>query len=423
MSAVGDWAPKPGTLRRRGALFLAVVTASIGLVVLQYSGALADGVRVDTVTADTGDALVTGSDVKIRGVVVGRVDSISREPGGNGAKLGLLLEPGKARSVPAEVTSRILPANVFGQSFVELLPKAGATGSIRSGTRIAADTSAETLELNDVFAKLFRVLTAVQPAKLSVALGALAEALADNGDDINAVIGRSDAYLRDLAPSLPDLSADLAGFATFAEQLSKQAPKLFDSVDDLLVLTRLLVERQSQFVELLSGGLGLTGNAKDLLAKNEKNLVRVNRQSAAIFGAFGKHPDAFGKGFVDLGDFLGGLVVENGRAKLDTVITQAPLPVYGGADCPRYPGLDGPNCPKGAVLPAEAAATAAPAAPTLPIVYGGIGPVGSVTDKLILHQILLAIDAIRGAQAGDVGMLLAGSVLRGTTVHVPGGTR
>lgn len=421
MTGVSEWGPKPGTLRRRGALFLAAIVATIGVVVLEYSGALADGVRVRTVTADTGDALVPGSDVKLRGVVVGRVDSISREPGAAGARLALLLSAAKAKSVPAGVTSRILPANVFGQSFVELLPPAQPVGgSIRSGSAIAADTSAETLELNDVFAKLYRVLTAVQPAKLSVALGALAEALQDNGDDINSVIGRSDAYLRGLGPSLPDLGADLEGFATFAENVSKQAPKLFDSVEDLLVLTRLLVERQGQFIDLLSGGLGLTGNAKDLLAKNEKNLVRVSRQSAAIFGALGKHPDAFGKGFVDLGDFLGGLVVQNGRVKFDAVLTERPLASYGAADCPRYPGLDGPNCLKGAAAPAARVGTELP---TLGIVYGGIGPVGSITDKVILRQILLAIDAIRGAQAGDVGMLLAGSVLRGTTVLLPGAVR
>lgn len=422
MSRRGLHGPGPGTLRGRGAMFLGAVAALIGVVVAQYSGALAEGVAVSTVTADTGDALVTGSDVKMRGVVVGRVDSIRREPGGNGAVLGLLLESGQAAGVPAAVTSRILPANVFGQSFVELLPPdRPVPGAIQSGTRIAADTSAQTLELNDVFAKLYRVLTAVQPAKLSVALGALAEALAGRGDDINSVVGRSDKFLRDLAPSLEDLGADLEGFATFVAEVAEQAPQLLDSVDDLLVLMRLLVERQGQFVDLLSGGLGLTGNAKDLLAKNEKNLVRVNKQSAAIFGAFGKNPDAFSKGFVDLGRFLGGLAVkEGGRIGLNVTLDPDSLPSYGPADCPRYPGLAGPNCPKKAPAVAPTAGVANDL-PILPIVYGGIGPVGSVTDKLVLRQVLMAIDEVRGARSGDVGMLLAGSVLRGTTVLLPEG--
>lgn len=419
----------PGVLRTRGALFLGVVAALIGLVFAQYSGVFASGVRVSTATSDTGDALVVGSDVKMRGVVVGRVDAINREVGRPGAVIELLIDAGRADTIPAGVTARILPANVFGQNFVELLPPAGgeAGGPIRSGAMVPADRSAETLELNDVFAKLYRVLTAVQPAKLSVALGALAEALQDNGDTLNSVIGRSDRYLRDLAPSLPDLSADIEGFARFAEQVSREAPRLFASVEDLMVLTRMLIARQGQFIELLSGGLGLTKNAKELLEANEANLIKVSKQSADIFGALGKHPRAFGDGFVDLGKFLGSLSqTDTGRQQLDAKIDQAPLPTYGPADCPRYPGLDGPNCPA-QTAPATGEGAAAEFAAGLPMVYGGIGPVGSVTDKLLLGQVLLALDRTRNARFGDVGMLLAGSVLRGTTVLIPdgasGGTR
>lgn len=415
--------PGPGVLRTRGAMFLGVVAALIGLVIAQYSGVLADGVKVRTETSDTGDALVVGSDVKMRGVVVGRVDAIKREVGKPGAVIELLIDSGRAKAIPAGVTARILPANVFGQNFVELLAPAGATagGSIRSGALVPADRSAETLELNDVFAKLYRVLTAVQPAKLSIALGALAEALQGRGDTINSIVGRADTYLRDLGPSLPTLGEDIEGFARFAQQVSRETPKLFASVEDLLVLTRMLIARQGQFIELLSGGLGLTKSARELVEGNEQNLIKVSKQSADIFGAFGKHPRAFGDGFVDLGKFLGSLsLTDTGRQQLDAKIDQSPLPVYGPADCPRYPGLAGPNCPK----QAAAAASAQPAAGVdslagLPIVYGGIGPVGSVTDKLLLGQVLLALDRARNTRFGDVGMLLAGSVLRGQTVLLP----
>jgi phospholipid/cholesterol/gamma-HCH transport system substrate-binding protein len=216
------------------------------------------------------------------------------------------------------VTARILPANVFGQDFVELLPPAGGGPGIRSGARIPEDRSAATLELSDVFAKLYRVLTAVQPAKLASALGALAEALNGRGEQINSIIGRSDSYLRHLAPELPAVDHDITAFAQFASTVSRQTPQLLDSVDDVLVLLRTLLARQAQFVELLGGGLGLTGHAKDLLSNNEKNLIQVAHQSRAIFGAFGAHPDAFSKGFIDLGAFLGGLpaLPRPGRSEL-----------------------------------------------------------------------------------------------------------
>jgi hypothetical protein len=187
-----------------------------------------------------------------------------------------------------------------------------------------------------------------------------------------------------------------------------------DSVDDVLVVLRTLLARQQQFIELLGGGLGLTGHAKDLLGGNENNLISVSHQTRAIFGALGAHPEAFSTGFVDLGKFLGSLTLYDGkRFGLDTLISQDPLRSYGPADCPRYPGLNGPNCA------GKAPAAKPSAAPALGITYGGIGSVGSVAEKLALSQILTALAGDRAASFGDVGELLAGPLLRGNVVTLP----
>jgi phospholipid/cholesterol/gamma-HCH transport system substrate-binding protein len=198
-------------------VFLGVVVGLIALVFAQFSGAFAAGASVRTVQHDAGDALVPGSDVKLRGVVVGRVTGVHRVLGKPGADIDLLIDPGRVSSVPAGVTARILPANVFGQDFVELLPPANPGPHIHSGVQIPEDTSAQSLELSDVFQKLYRVLTAVQPAKLASALGALAEALNGRGDQINSVIGRSNTYLSQLSPELPVLEHDITAFASLSQ--------------------------------------------------------------------------------------------------------------------------------------------------------------------------------------------------------------
>ena len=181
------------------------------------------------------------------------------------------------------------------------------------------------------------------------------------------------------------------------------------------MLLRTLVSRQAQFVELLGGGLGLTGHAKDLLSSNENNLIQVSHQTRAIFGALGAHPDAFSTGFVDLGKFLGSLAVTDGRRfGLDAALDSGPLPSYGPADCPKYPGLNGPNC-------SGAAAGPRTTMQSIGVTYGGIGPVGSVGEKLVLGQVLAALAGDRRQSFGDVGLLLAGPLLRGTTVLLPDG--
>ena len=426
MSTPGRW---NWAMVARGLGFLTAVTVVAGVMVAQFSGTFSDRVTVSAVLSDTGDALVAGSDVKMRGVLVGRVGDIERNLGRPDATVELRLTPSKAASIPAGVTARSLPANFFGQAFVDLVPPRGrAPGlGLRDGATIRQDTSRETVELQDLFDKLYRVLTAVAPAKLQVSLGALAEALDGRGTKINSLITRTDAYLRALAPGLPDLRADITAFAQFTETFGRQAPAFLDSVDDLLVTMRTLVARQQQLVELLGGGLGLAENAEKFLSENEKRSIVVARQSRQIIGTFAEHPDAFSEGFVDLGKFLGGLAThEGGRVGFDATAGFTDLPMYGAADCPRYPGLAGPNCPKAAAararVPASAAAGRGPAYGT---VFGGsAGPVGSFAEKLTLSQILsiLAGPAGSGRSAGDVGVLLAGSLLRGSTVLLPGTT-
>ncbi len=420
----------PGTwgMAARGLGFLTAIMLVVGVMVAQFSGTFSDRVTVSAVLSDTGDALVAGSDVKMRGVLVGRVGDIERSVGDPDATVELRLTPSKVASIPAEVTARSLPANFFGQAFVDLVPPASGTGApagpVRDGATIRQDTSRETVELQDLFNKLYRVLTAVQPAKLQASLGALAEALDGRGTKINSLITRTDAYLKALAPGLPDLQADITAFAQFAETFGEQTPAFLDSVDDLLVTTRTLVVRQQQLIELLGGGLGLAENAEKFLSESEKRSIVVARQSRQIIGTFAKHPDAFSEGFVDLGKFLGGLAThEGGRVGFDATVGFTDLPVYGAGDCPRYPGLAGPNCPKASAasarVPAQAAAARGPAYGT---VYGGTaGPVGSFAEKLTLSQILsvLAGPAGAGRSAGDVGVLLAGSLLRGSTVLLP----
>jgi phospholipid/cholesterol/gamma-HCH transport system substrate-binding protein len=306
-----------------------------------------------------------------------------------------------------------------------VLPPAKPTGaSIRNGAVIQQDTSAQTIELSDAFGKLYRVLSAVQPAKLAETLGALAQALDGRGATINALIGRADTYLKQLRPQLPLLQQDITGTADLLQVLASQTPTLLDSVDDVLVLLRNLVARQAQFVELLSGGLGLAQNAKNLLSTNSDNLIQVSHQSAGIIGAFGKHPKAFSDGFTNLGDFLGELAVHpRGKIGLDLEIVPGPLRFYGPADCPRYPGLNGPNCARPGGTAKSAPATSGPAALGPAATYGGIGAVGSVSDRLALSQILAVLGGGTDRDYGDIGLLLAGSLLRGMTVVLPDGPR
>ncbi|MGO4342701.1 MlaD family protein, partial [Pedococcus sp. 2YAF34] len=123
--------------RTYGVVFLLVVGVLCSLSVAAYGHAFTRVVRVTLETDRIGSQLRTGSDVKIRGVIVGEVRSI--EVTARGARLGLALKPEMVGVVPAGVSARLLPKTLFGERFVDLVtPPAGAAGAAGAGRAIRA---------------------------------------------------------------------------------------------------------------------------------------------------------------------------------------------------------------------------------------------------------------------------------------------
>ena len=95
--------------RLQGVAFLVVVAALLGLTVAIYNKSLpwqaSDHV---TLEADrVGNQLVVPADVKLDGVLVGRVSGVSTS--GTIAKLNLQISKSKIDEIPANVVARILP--------------------------------------------------------------------------------------------------------------------------------------------------------------------------------------------------------------------------------------------------------------------------------------------------------------------------
>ena len=121
------------TLRRRllGVAFLMTIVLFLGLTVATYQKAFTPSVDVVLHTEAAGNQLMADSDVKVRGMIVGRVKSI--EPADGGAELKLALDPEKAAQLPSDVSARLLPRTLFGERYVSLEVPENS-----SGARLAA---------------------------------------------------------------------------------------------------------------------------------------------------------------------------------------------------------------------------------------------------------------------------------------------
>lgn len=432
--------PSTGSLAVRGLAALLAVVVVVTLLLLRYNGAFEDRFRATAMVSSVGDGLPVGSDVKHRGVLVGRVGEVHVQPAPQGVRhvIQLDLKPQYAQGIPASVKARIVPTNIFGAPSVDLVVSGNEVTPLARGATIMGDDSTEALQLQTALTKVRDVLAAVQPAKLNAALTSIAQALDGRGKQLGELIGRLDGYVTALNPHAQAFQADLSKLADVLEGLQRNAPALLDTFDSVLGATRTIVEKQQQLAATLAGADVTVSTVHGVLADSADRTIGLIKRGAGIMNTLAADGPEITRSFTNLGQAVKALGSSfsgpNGMFRLDLVISFSSYDPYTAADCPRYPGLAGPNCGKPVpAKPQQAAGVPTPAPipglpnisapppgfPSLPLpnLFGGtIGPVGSPDEQNKINQILGLPPGTNSA----VGSLLLGPIIRGTTVVMPG---
>lgn len=257
-----------------GIAFLLVVALFFVVTVASYRKAFTTTVPVSLQTDHVGNQLRVGADVKVRGMVVGEVSSISAD--GDRAVLGLALRPDTMDALPANVSARLLPKTLFGERYVALQPPADAERRrLSEGDVIPQDRSSVAIELERVLNGLMPLLQAVRPEKLASTLNSLSQALEGRGEQFGATLVRLDRYLRDIEPSLPDLKADIAALASVSETFAEAAPDLVRSMSDLSTTSRTLLEQQAGLRNLSASLTSASVDLTSFLQVNRDNLINL----------------------------------------------------------------------------------------------------------------------------------------------------
>lgn len=341
----GRQEPSRRALAGRGLVVLVVLVALMGLAYGRTTGAVGGDPRVEAVVADAGGSLRPGSDVKISGVIVGRVEELDAAPGG-GVRVAMTMPEERLATVPANVVARILPATVFGTSFVDLVVYDGpAPEALAAGDTIPADRTQGTLELQRALDDIDRLTSALGPAELSAALGSAAQALEGRGARLGRSIDLADRYVSRLVPELPLLRSDLAKLGTNLEIVDRVAPDLLTATDDALVTLRTILTRRAAVTALISGGTSLAQTSRAFLDANQRQLVRALDNAALLLDAVHDNRRIAITGStrtnIALGEELP-TAVREGFVDTDGIIQLDAPPYYTTADRPRY-GVAGPR--------------------------------------------------------------------------------
>ncbi|OLT35947.1 hypothetical protein BJF84_11935 [Rhodococcus sp. CUA-806] len=251
---------------------LLVLAASVFGAYSSFRGLGAGFVAVGIATDRAGLSMNPGAMVKMNGVEVGRVATVSSTE--SGAVLELRLTPDAAESVPSDVRADIVSTTVFGAKFVTLSAPVGPVlEPIRDGAVITADNV--TVETNTVFESLTSVLGAVEPHKLESTLGSLSTALRGRGEVIGGSIDDSAEVLAALAPRVSAMQNDITATADTAEIYAQAAPDLLSTLENLTTTADTISSTSEVLDRLLAGLTVLGGEADAVLAENEHGIETV----------------------------------------------------------------------------------------------------------------------------------------------------
>jgi virulence factor Mce-like protein len=281
---------------RRAAL---VVTYALALI-LMISFALwwvtmgRSGTKI-TAYFDKAVGVYSGSEVKVLGIGVGRITSVT--PQGDRVRVDLTVDDGI--EVPANAQAVVVAPSLVSDRYVQLTPAYEGGPLMESGTVIPLDRTATPVELDDLTASVNDLATALGPngankdGAVSDVLDTAAANLAGNGELFNQTIQQLADASAALSDSRGDLFATVDHLSTFTATLAESDAQVRTFNDLLADVSGYLADDRDELGTALSSlGVALTdvqafiANNKDLISSNVDKLTGITQalvdQRAAI---------------------------------------------------------------------------------------------------------------------------------------------
>ncbi|OBH18200.1 MlaD family protein [Mycobacterium sp. E3247] len=342
-----------------------VVSALVTTAMLVKStGRLNDYVRVVADLVNVGDGLPQKSDVKYHGVLVGMVDGVVPAAHGKPNYVHIDLKHDYAESIPATVTARVVPSNVFAVSSVQLVGSPNQQGpgeKIRDGAHIPEDNRLPTVLFQTTVSKLRDVLAAAGRGRDDRSVGILA-ALGAATDHRRVSLLNAGAQLNRLLDQLNSIVSTDTGPSTVSalldatRGLAQTAPDLLDALHHAVEPMQTFAETRGQLASLLSGADYTVGTTRQSFGNHIDQLIQITTDFTPVIGVLAQKSNNFVPAVVKLDNLANQFMeqVWNPRTNLGNMramLTFTPSSTYTRADCPHYGELKGPSCFTAPLIP------------------------------------------------------------------------
>lgn len=260
-----------------GIVLMASLAVLIALSIAIFNKQFTDSTKVTVMAERAGLQLSRFGDVRLHGALVGYVAEVNSE--GNQAAITMALRPEAARTIPADISVRIVPTTLFGRKYIDLVPPedGAAVGPLKDGSVIPVERVTTNVELQSVLADLFPLLRSVRPADLNATLFALSHALQGKGDQLGDTLVSLGDYLDRINDELPVLRTDLKLLSEVSQTYELAAPDLIDLLRNATVTARTVTQKEDDLKRALSSITGLATTTRVTLAENERQLIAQGR--------------------------------------------------------------------------------------------------------------------------------------------------
>jgi phospholipid/cholesterol/gamma-HCH transport system substrate-binding protein len=267
--------PRPGERRIHPAwwtlILIVTLTALVLLSVALFAGTFRSYVPVTLTSDRAGLVMESGGKVKMRGVEVGRVASITG--GQNPVRLKLDIYPDQIKYIPANVGAQIRATTAFGAKYVDLIypenpsPKRLAAGAVLHSRNVST-------EVNTVFQNLVGVVKQIDPAKLNAVLSALAEGVRGQGETIGQATSDANEVLLALNARSDTVRQDWRSLKGFSDAYNGAAQDILSILNAASTTSTTITKHSSALDALLVNAIGLSRAGIDLIGPNENNLIK-----------------------------------------------------------------------------------------------------------------------------------------------------
>jgi len=220
--------------------------------------------------------------VRVLGVPVGTVEAVV--PDGTQVRVRMRLDRGIR--VPASAAAVVVAPSVVSDRYVQLTPAYTGGAALAAGAVIPADHTATPVELDQLYASLDKLATALGPnsananGALSDLLNTAAANLQGNGGDLGNTIQQLGSATRTLSGSADDLFATVDNLRQFTAMLTGNDSQVRQATDQLATVSGFLAGDKDALGAALNELATALGQVQGFIADN-RNQLRSNVDALA----------------------------------------------------------------------------------------------------------------------------------------------